>query len=298
MLGILVACCISCCSSLIIAPSAAEQEARPTIELKPPKPTPRAAICYSGGFRTFMRSVRMHKQRVIDPWPAADVFMFVELDDTFSNPGKRGNHSKEFAEVRAMLNPVQWQTYTQADAHAHQRGIQCFSQPTLSHQMWAIKESFDMAMRHETAAEVKYTWFVRARPDTRPGSYLPVKAVFSKHTAPGEKVAWRRRYSGGSDCLAVMTRAAATSLSRAHEHLFLPASTGECGYGAAGAAGKALGRICGPSWKGKYPTHFGMAPVCYMWLAWASDNVTILFDPRVSAEPIRPWAHKPHKHQR
>jgi len=300
--GLLVAGCLSRCSSAITvanfrtAASTAEQEERPIIlgrrALEPLERIPRAAICYAGGFRTFLQTVKLHKQRVIDPWPAADLFMFVELEDSFSNFKTMRNRSSEFDRVRELLGPVDVRTYTQAEAKAHQQGIQCFSHPTISHQMWTIKECFGMVVRHEMATRETYTWFVRARPDTRPTAILPV-GVFRQHTAPGEKVAWRRSYSAGSDCLCVMTRAAATSLARAHDSLFLSASAGQCGFGASDAAGrpakKRLRKICGPSFHGSpYPMHFGVNPVCLSWLAWASDNVTVMFDDRVSANPLRP----------
>jgi len=310
ILGLLVAGCLSHCSSAITvanlrtAASAAEQEERPRIRrrralkplkpraLEPLKPIPRAAICYAGGFRTFSQTLKLHKQRVIDPWPAADLFIFVELEDTFSNFNKSRNRSSELDRIRKLLSPVGVRTYTQAEARAHQQGIQCFSHPTLSHQMWTIKECFGMVTRHEMETRETYTWFVRARPDTRPTAILPMD-VFKQHTAPSEKVAWRRGYSGGSDCLCVMTRAAATSLGRAHDSLFLSARKGQCGFGASDATGlparRKLGRICGPSFHGNpYPIHFGLNPVCFFWLAWASDNVTVMFDDRVSANPLRP----------
>jgi hypothetical protein len=303
LLGLLVAGCLSHCSSAITVASsrtAAEREGRPMIlaerALEPLEPAPRAAICYAGGFRTFSQTLKLHRQRVIDPWPAADLFMFVELDDTFSSFKNQRNRSSELDRVRELLRPVDVRTYTQYEARASQQGIQCFSHPTLSHQMWTIKECFGMVTRHETAARMTYAWFVRARPDTRPTAILPVD-VFKRHTAPDEKVAWRRGYSGGSDCLCVMTRAAAESLGRAHDSLFLSAKAGQCGFGASDATGglssvparRALGRICGPSFHGNpYPIHFGMSPVCFFWLAWASDNVTVMFDDRVSANPLRP----------
>lgn len=228
--------------------------------------------------------------------------MFLELEDTYTYNFTSGGKSRalELTQVTEALKPVEVRTYTQKEAHMHQQGIQCFSCKTISYQLWTVKQCFGMAMQHEETTKLPYTWFVRARPDTKPLKALPFGEVYKQHAAPDEKIAWRTPIGGGSDRLCVMTRAAAASLGRAHDSLFLSRETGLCGFGASSATDRCvwshgflkqekLHDMCAPSFMGKYRHGLGMTPECLFYLAWISDNVTVNFDSRLAAIPQRPW---------
>lgn len=224
--------------------------------------------------------------------------MFVELEDTYTNVKAR-NRSWELTQVANALKPVEVRTYTQEEARLHQQGIQCFSCKTISYQLWTVKQCFGMAMQHEETTHVAYTWFVRARPDTKPIRGLPFREVFQQHAAPDERIAWRQPIGGGSDRLCVMTRTAATFLGRAHDSLFLPREAGRCGFGASSATDRCvwgggflkpekLTPLCAPGFMGNYRRGLGMTPECMFYLAWVSNNVTVEFDIRLAARPERP----------
>jgi len=233
--------------------------------------------------------------------------MFLELEDTYTyNFTSGGNRALELTQVTEALKPVEVRTYTQEEAHMHQQGIQCFSCETISYQLWTVKQCFGMAIQHEETTKLPYTWFVRARPDTKPLRALPFDEVYKQHAAPDEKIAWRQPTGGGSYRLCVMTRAAAASLGRAHDSLFLSREAGLCGFGASSATDRCVwsdgfgflrqGKIramCAPSFAGKYRAGLGMTPECLFYLAWKSDNVTVNFDSRLTALPARPLGVKP-----
>lgn len=228
--------------------------------------------------------------------------MFVELEDTFYNK-REGNRTTELAQVVQLLKPVEVRTYTQEEARSSQAGIQCFACSTISHQLWTVKECFGMARQHEETrvwyGDAAYTWFVRARPDTLPLGVLPV-AVFKQHASPSERIAWRTPAGGGSDRLCVMTRAAATSLGRAHDSLFLPSEDGQCGFGASAATNRCiwgsgfikrekLWPLCAPSYEHGYRQNLGMTPECMFYLAWSKNNVTVIRIRSLTVRPVRPY---------
>jgi len=106
--------------------------------------------------------------------------MFLEMEDTYTyNFSSAKNRSLELTLVTEALKPVEVRTYTQEEAHMHQQGIQCFSCETISYQLWTVKQCFGMAIQHEETTKLPYTWFVRARPDTKPLRALP----FDKSTS-------------------------------------------------------------------------------------------------------------------
>jgi hypothetical protein len=239
--------------------------------------------------------VDQHKARLVDPWPAADVFMFVDMRDTFTHrKGADVDHDAELDAVRQKLMPVAVRTYTQEEARSHQQGIQCHSEPEIAHQMWSIRECFGMAFDYESRRNSTYTWFVRARPDAPPALPLPFVDAIQRYSAPEDKIAWRRYKGTTSDMLAVMTRAAAIPLWRLHDSFFIDVRSGRCGLGTVDPDGseggwKKVNRLCSPAFEGHVPFPRQSAE-CLMYLSWVSDNVTVVFDNRFRGRLVRPWA--------
>jgi len=252
-------------------------------------PARRAAICFAGGFRTFSRTAGWHKKKLVDSWPAADVFMFLEMEDTFTR-ARVVDHNAELPGVRAILNPIAVRTYTQQDAKLHQGGIQCLQKGSMSHQLWSVRECFGMAKQHERERDLSYTWFVRARPDAIPRHHeIPVARNILRYATPDAKVAWRRRYGPGSDMLVVLTRAAADTYDRAHESIFQDVGSGQCGFGSVGVGDVPVAkqcRRCDPAYQGHYRCNT-IGPECLVYLTWLSDNVTVIFDEALSTRIVR-----------
>lgn len=253
-------------------------------------PARRAAVCFAGGFRTFSHTVDLHKRKLVDSWPAADVFMFLEMSDTFTRV-RQEDHSAELPRIRAILNPVAVRTYTQQEAQLHQGKIKCLRKGSVSNQLWSIKECFGMARQHERSTGTIYTWFVRARPDAIPRHRdIPVARNILRYAAPDAKVAWRGRYGPGSDMLVVLTRAAADTYDRAHDSLFQDVGSGQCGFGSVGMGDIPVEkqcRLCDPAYEGHYNCRT-IGPECLVYLTWLSDNVTVIFDAALSTRLVRP----------
>lgn len=301
LLGLLGAGCTSRPGGAIFVPATPSSGRTASSSLQPPS----AAICFAGGFRSFLRNVDLHKARVVDPWPSADVFMFLDMRDTFTHVDdaalrtSRRSHDAELDAVRRKLGPprtrrVAVRTYTQDEARSHQQGIQCHSEPEIAHQMWSIRECFGMAFEHESRRNATYTWFVRARPDAPPALPIPFADAIQRYSAPEDKIAWRRYKGTTSDMLAVMTRAAAIPLWRLHESFFIDVRSGRCGLGTVDPQGSEGGwdkvnRLCSPAFEGHVPFPRQSAE-CLMYLSWVSDNVTVVFDDRFRGNLVRPWA--------
>jgi len=251
-------------------------------------PARRAAVCFAGGFRTFSLTAGWHKKKLVDPWPAADVFMFLEMGDTFTR-FRGADHSAELPGIRSILNPIAVRTYTQQEAKLHQGGIQCLRKGSVSHQLWSIRECFGMAKQQERESGMIYTWFVRARPDAIPRHHdMPGNIL--RYAAPDAKVAWRSTYGPGSDMLVVLTRAAADTYDRAHKSIFQDVGSGQCGFGSVGIGDVPVAkqcRLCDPAYQGHYNCRT-IGPECLVYLAWLSDNVTVIFDEALSTRIVRP----------
>lgn len=293
--GFLAACCALHGGSAVYV-----RDLRTTASSARREPLRRAAICFAGGFRNFLQTAPYHKTNIVDPWPAADVFFFLELEDTWTryHADVETNHSRELPEVSRMLNPVAVRTYTQEEAHSHQRGIACLSEPTISHQLWAITECFSMATQHEKDTGNTYNWLVRARPDAV--RLVPLKfQLFEPHASVEKRIAWRKKSGLASDTLFVITRAAAIYFGSAHDSLFRDVRSGRCAFGSVDADGSSpksrQHELCDAAWSGNYHCR-GVGPECLLYLAWVSNNVTVVFDNGVAASLTRPgWSYiSPH----
>eukprot|EP00931_Biecheleriopsis_adriatica_P027711 TRINITY_DN16618_c0_g1_i2.p1 TRINITY_DN16618_c0_g1~~TRINITY_DN16618_c0_g1_i2.p1 ORF type:complete len:204 (-),score=19.50 TRINITY_DN16618_c0_g1_i2:352-963(-) len=167
------------------------------VKLAETSASPRTAVCFSGQFRSFGQVARAAYENVIKPWPKADVFMFLNLQD--SRRGGTKLHSEaELDAVKKVLNPVSVKLYDFVHDYQMLRekipSSNCFEKrgapPGLhfSHhgpQFWGIRECFDMVKEYEQRENLKYDVVVRTRPDNYHGpSMAEGHASSSKQRMP------------------------------------------------------------------------------------------------------------------
>eukprot|EP00931_Biecheleriopsis_adriatica_P019833 TRINITY_DN13405_c0_g1_i1.p1 TRINITY_DN13405_c0_g1~~TRINITY_DN13405_c0_g1_i1.p1 ORF type:complete len:424 (+),score=18.74 TRINITY_DN13405_c0_g1_i1:77-1348(+) len=244
----------------------------------------RAALCVTGGFRTYIKTYKSQWQNLVTVFSDVDVFFMISLEDTYKrHSGIYKNHSrKELATVRDKMQPVAIREYTEAEAKRQQQGEKCYYAATFTFQFWTIKECFRMIWEHEERSKFRYSWVIRTRPDivVTPKTRQRIQNSVLQISSPGAKVAWR--YSGPtSDLLIIMTRAAAVPLGHIHESFF---NKSDCGLGIHSSTFD-VEKLCKPAFP-KSQT-YAPSPVCLVYLAWKRSGVCVVFDDNIKGELIR-----------
>lgn len=253
-----------------------------------------AAICYTGGFRTFEQTFTQQQERLVSSFPTSHVFMFISLQDTYKpmlGNFTRSHSMQEFDVVRRALNPVVVRTYTLEEADMNQTGVRCLKNPTFTNQLWTIRECFSMIWRYEQDANLTYAWVIRTRPDIIPNANLPqfIESRVLQVIDPKAKIGWRKFNGSGSDLLMIMTRAAARPYGLAYDSLYLKE---DCGFSNAsswsGSCNASVPRIvcrCQAAFpRGEV---FAPSPPCILFQAWTKAGVKVEFNDRVSGALVR-----------
>jgi len=187
----------------------------------------RAALCFSGQFRSFNTTVYSAQKILISAFSKPDVFLFLNLLDA----GKGGgvNHAawghKDVDNTLEVLQPKGVQYYSKSDPDAFildnrlAQGSTCYQAKGTprcchwswhAHQFWTIHKCFEMVKEYETNEHFRYKWFVRARPDTHyhPKLRVAIDKLMRSPPDDGTNHAWLKK-GPMSDTFALLGRDAA-----------------------------------------------------------------------------------------
>jgi hypothetical protein len=197
----------------------------------------RAAICFSGEFRSFRKVLPAANRSVISAFDhPPDVFLFLNLQD--SGKGGNGRHEGEDIDtVVETLKPVAARYYNHDESldwgSPIQQGSDCYRKdgtPSCCHYswhgsiFWGVQKCWEMVKEYESENRFRYDFFVRARPDIdfKRELWSSIQKVTSSYSGSG-KHAWLRKGTG-SDVFALLSRDAADSYADTFKNTFLDSS--------------------------------------------------------------------------
>lgn len=256
----------------------------------------RAALCFSGQFRSFNATVDNIKEHLISAFAKPDVFLFLNLQD--SGRGGMLNHAgKDVNDILSTLKPKGVQYYSESEL-ALEKGLEaelgleagstCYQAkgtPGCCHwswhvpQFWTIQKCFEMAKEYEATGQFRYEWFVRARPDTRyhPKIKVAIQHLMGFQPDGGTKHAYLKK-GPMSDTFALLSRDAADV------------------YG--DMPKKFIGDSCThlPGADQCEPVEVpGNSTECFVYRNLLSGRVNVHFDGVFSSKIVRPYPPKPRK---
>ena len=63
----------------------------------------RAAVCVTGGFRTYLRTYASQWQELVTAFPVTDVFFMISLEDTYKEERVINGHIKKEKHIRGRI---------------------------------------------------------------------------------------------------------------------------------------------------------------------------------------------------